>query len=49
MVAVLAGASGEVLPEDVFILGGVGGMGFVGGVGACMNKTPFMKSMIWWT
>lgn len=32
--------------EDVFILGGVGGMGLVGGVGACMDKTPFIKNRI---
>lgn len=28
---------------DVFILGGVGGVGLVGGIGDCMSKPPFRK------
>lgn len=33
--------------DDFFILGGVGGMGFVGGVGDCMSKSPFYLIVIY--
>jgi len=41
--AVAAGecVSVEGTTVDVFILGGVGGVGLVGGVGNCMGKPPF--------
>jgi len=31
----------EGAPVDVFILGGVGGVGLIGGVGDCISKPPF--------
>ena len=48
IIVVLAAGSAEVaagefasLLEDVFILGGVGGVGLVGGVGDCISNAPF--------
>ena len=35
----------EGVAVDVFILGGVGGVGLVGGVGDCISKPPLLSNV----